>query len=476
MVMKTESLARRLLKENVVLLLIAMLVVMPLLMPLTHGASGRALRNGLFQAIGILLLVVLLARVEIRGGLTQLRSLMRSGINAPLAAFLLWAALGALRAAGDRAFAMAELLRLGAGALIYFTVVLHLETRAQLCLLIDCLLGIVILLTGYGFIFQGREGGTGEGISSVFPNRHHLSAVLTVLFPLLASLALGVSQRGRRIAAIAAAILCAAGLLLCLERSAWIAAAVGLLVWLFLAGWSAPSPHSRRWWRAALAVAGCGLLVGAGFFAVSDVNAVVADRAREIPTALHGQDQNFAWRVQKWRGTVVMAARRPVWGWGPGQYVLHQYPYTHISSYPGTSPAAEREELRRYGASFDDMAYNDFLQTAAELGFPGLALYLLLLTSFFSKSGRALRRLPEGLRRMTLLGCMAGIAAQMVDALANGSWRYTECTIFFWLVLGLGMAAARMAYQTSGVQAFRGSGVPTRTPTPTRTRRALDVE
>ena len=35
----------------------------------------------------------------------------------------------------------------------------------------------------------------------------------------------------------------------------------------------------------------------------------------------------------------------------------------------------------------------------------------------------------------------------MVDALANGSWRYTECMIFFWLLLGLGVAVIRMAYR-----------------------------
>ena len=96
------------------------------------------------------------------------------------------------------------------------------------------------------------------------------------------------------------------------------------------------------------------------------------------------------------------------------------------------------------------------------------------LACFFSKAGRALRCLPPGLRRTTLLGCMAGVAAQMVDAMANGSWRYTECSIFFWLVLGLGMAVTRMAYQTTGRGRQMAGEEPMANPLDLRTDRVLE--
>jgi putative inorganic carbon (hco3(-)) transporter len=435
--MRTLSWPRRLLKENVVLLVVAMLVVIPLLAPFTQSISGRALRNSLFQSIGILLVFVLFARVDIRGGLPRLWYLARCGVNIPLALFLLWAAVGVLRSPHS-AFATAELLRLGMGALVYFVVALHLETRAQLCLLIDCLLGVVILVVGTGLLFQVNQDPSGIGLSSTLPSRHHLSGILAVLFPLLAGLSLGGTHRGRRIAAITAAILCGVGLLLCLERSAWIATCVSLLIWLCLAGPSMIDLRRARRAGAVFAITAIIVVGAVGFVAAAGVDALVAGRAHEVSTALEGRDFSFAWRVQKWRGTVAMVARRPVWGWGPGQFVLEQYPYTHLGL-----PA---DEVRRYGASFDEMAYNEYLQTAAELGLPGLALYLLILASFFSKAGRALRRLPDGLRRIILLGCIAGAAAQMVDAMANGSWRYAECSVFFWLILGLGMAVTRMAY------------------------------
>src|SRR5438874_1893550 len=134
--MLAQSLPRRLLKANVVLLVVAMLAVIPLLSPFAQGVSGRALRNGLFEAMGVLMLVVLLSRVELRGGVSRFAYLLRTGVNAPLAALLIWAVLGALRAP-DRSFAVAEILRLGMGALIYFAVALHVESRSPLSLLID---------------------------------------------------------------------------------------------------------------------------------------------------------------------------------------------------------------------------------------------------------------------------------------------------------------------------------------------------
>jgi putative inorganic carbon (HCO3(-)) transporter len=429
------ALTRNPVKDQIVLLVVLMLVVIPVLSPFTNGISGRGLRNALLQGVGILLLAVLLGRVKVRGGLSRLGYLTRSGVNAPVAALLLWTALGAWWAP-ERPFAVGELLRLATGVLIYFTVALHLEARAQLELLLDYVMALAILMVGYGLIAQGSDAGA--GISSIFPSRHHLSAVLTVLFPLLGSLALGLEEPQRRLAAGVTALLCLAGLLLCLERAAWIATVVGSLVWLGLAG-SIRQARLRRAWRLVAATTGFSLIVALGFFASTDVDAFVSHRAGQITDAVHGRDESFSWRVQRWHGALRMVSERPLWGWGPGHFPLVQSTYTQLGS--------PREVVRQWGASFDELAFNEYLQTAAELGLPGLALYLAILVGFFCKGVHALGRLPTGLRRTVLLGCMAGVAAQMVDALANGSWRFTECSLFFWLILGLGVAVIRMAYQ-----------------------------
>jgi putative inorganic carbon (hco3(-)) transporter len=436
--MAPDTFLRRLLKENVVLLVMLMLVVVPLLGPFTNHVSGSALRNVVLQVLGVLLLGVLLARLELRDDPTRLAYLVRTGVNAPLLAFLFWVVLGGFRSS-DPSFAVAELLRLGTGALIYFALSLHLESRAQLRLFVDCLVLLVVLVTGYGLLLHEDESRGPFGMWAIFPSPHHLSAILAVLLPLLVALASNAETFSRRLAAIAGAVWCAIGLLLCLERSAWIAAAAGLGVLLLLRERRAPHARAARSWKPALVLALSGMLIVIGFFVTSDVDALVAHRARQFSTAVRGEDRSFNWRLAKWRGAAAMARDRPFLGWGPGHFVLYQHPYTHLG--------LSQQDVYQFGASFDDMAYNDYLQTAAEIGIPGLLLYLLLLASFFTKALRALPRLPGGLRRATLVGCVAGVVAYMIDSAANGSWRYIECSLFFWLLLGLGVAVIRMAHQ-----------------------------
>jgi hypothetical protein len=42
------------------------------------------------------------------------------------------------------------------------------------------------------------------------------------------------------------------------------------------------------------------------------------------------------------------------------------------------------------------------------------------------------------------MGCLAAIAGQVVDAISNPAWRFAEVGFMFWLIMGLGMAAARV--------------------------------
>src|SRR5262249_7079437 len=154
-------------------------------------------------------------------------------------------------------------------------------------------------VTGYGLLLS-QDGSHGPlGMWAIFPSPHHLSAILAVLLPLLVALAVNAETTSRRLAAVAGAVWSAIGLLLCLERSASSAAAAGLAALLLRRERRAPRPRAARNWKSALVLPLSGLLIVAGFFVTSDVDALVARRARQFSTAVHGEDRSFNWRLEK---------------------------------------------------------------------------------------------------------------------------------------------------------------------------------
>ena len=138
---------------------------------------------------------------------------------------------------------------------------------------------------------------------------------------------------------------------------------------------------------------------------------------------------------QSTRALLAMIAARPVQGWGLGCYALHQAAWTH----QGDDEAA----VRRHGPKPGDRARGAYWQTAAETGLIGLALWAVALTAFFIGAVRALRGTElSPLRRRVLIGCLAAVAGQAVEAYSDGSWQGAAPSLFLWLILGLGAAAA----------------------------------
>lgn len=95
-------------------------------------------------------------------------------------------------------------------------------------------------------------------------------------------------------------------------------------------------------------------------------------------------------------------------------------------------------------------AHNIFLQTALDVGLPGLIVYLALLLLAFGLAGRW--RGVMGTLRPFALGLLAGFAALhiygLTDALALGS----KTGLSFWVALGLLTAMHQIVRQTAVTQ------------------------
>ena len=138
---------------------------------------------------------------------------------------------------------------------------------------------------------------------------------------------------------------------------------------------------------------------------------------------------------QSARAMLAMIQAKPLQGWGLGCFAVYQKEWTH----QGDDAAA----VRRDGPQAVDRSHSAYFQMAAETGLPGLALWALALAFFFVGAGHALRRGEDSpLRRRILIGCLAAVVGQAVEAYSDGSWQFGGVSLFLWLVLGLGVAAA----------------------------------
>ncbi len=272
--------------------------------------------------------------------------------------------------------------------------------------------------------------------SGVQPNQ--LAGTLLLYLPFLVSLLLGWRPAAHRrwlLAGTAVLTLITAALLILTQsRSGWIGAIGGLFVLLVLWGIVLPSMRQRKLIWAGV---GASLLAGIGglwAFGPQKLQTIWDDPGQLGATAV-GNLGSLGFRQEVWRWGITAVQDFPFTGAGLGAFrhvVRRLYPL-HVNP---TYDIAH--------------AHNIFLQTALDVGLPGLIVYLaLLLLAFWL--GWQVARGDETLRPFAL-GLLAGFAALhiygLTDALALGS----KTGLSFWVALGLLTAMHQIVRQTAVTQ------------------------
>jgi hypothetical protein len=262
----------------------------------------------------------------------------------------------------------------------------------------------------------------------------------------------------RRSAGQFAMVLAVAALLLTQNRSAWAGAVVSLLVLGGLAARYATGTRSLLRHKHQILVPMLVIIGAIGlFFALSGQFGTFLARASTLTSG--GSDKTLDWRFEMWRPAWAMFLQRPLAGWGLGSFPL-------FASYMG---APSQPVLAGQMPSMSEMVHNQYLQVAAETGIVGLLLYLGLFASFFVRCGRALKASGSHTRKWILMGAMASMAGIAVDAVFNASWQFADVGLFFWLVLGIGVAASRPRVEREQDEAVEApASVPVRRPVPAR--------
>jgi putative inorganic carbon (HCO3(-)) transporter len=208
-------------------------------------------------------------------------------------------------------------------------------------------------------------------------------------------------------------------LLLTKSRGGYLAAAVGILVLLWLSG--------RR--KLALVLLVVCAIVGVWLVSYSgsaEATLALVDRSADPST--------LAFRVNVWRVALWMMADFPFTGVGMGTFndvATLLYPFYETQN-PGT--------------------HNVYLQAGVDLGLPGLIAYLALLGLVLWMAWRAVRRFKETgqlVLRGVAIGGLSGMIALLAHGLVDNTMWNTRAAFLPWLVVGMLVALYRCAQEMS---------------------------
>ncbi|MFO7682157.1 MAG: O-antigen ligase family protein [Chloroflexota bacterium] len=288
-----------------------------------------------------------------------------------------------------------------------------LSRARQLIRVLVAASGLLILLSlgqALGWNPCGLVSDARSPIYATLGRANFVGAYLAMMVPLTLALLLTTPQRRWRVlwSALFAGQIVVIGLTL--ARSAWLATAVSLSLFLMLCY----GPRLARRWRR-LAWGGVALLFISGPLAVVWL----------------GQQQagSTAARLSIWQGTVELIRQRPLLGYGADSLGL---------IFPRVYPP---ELVYFQGRDFFvDRAHNLLLDWAITAGLPGLLAFGLLLLLFVIVSVKALRRPLTPLRRALLAAILAAVLGNVANNLT--SFDVTSTAMATWLLLGVGVALA----------------------------------
>jgi len=440
-----------LVRDNIVTTILAMIVLVPLMTgtPLLNDAGKVAV----FEVLGSVLLLLAVSQMKLEAG-----SLRKALLSGPNGALVLLAGLALISCAWSpyKAFSGMETMRVGFGILLYFVMVYHLRSKEQLQTLTDGLLLVTGLVSLLGFAQMGTDMlrvSSDNRLQGTFGSHELLGSFLMLMLPL--ALALGLTERGdakRQLFAQVVALLAAGCLLMAKARFAWAGSAVSLVA-LSLLGlrYNAVSKneqpntsHMLNQIRQRKHMVVGPLLILVGALALLTVQSQsVGGLQKWAATIPH--TENFATRILQWHGTVHMIEAKPIFGWGIGVYPVRQSEFTGMGD--------DATQVLAHGTSHSNIAHNFYLQTAADLGLVGLALYLAVLVGFFAVGLGALSTMTDGLRKTVLIGCLAAMAGQVLDAFGSPAYNFGAVSLFQWVLLGLGMFAAGLGARSFSANA-----------------------
>ena len=279
---------------------------------------------------------------------------------------------------------------------------------------------------GRGFDYGLRGWGT-------LGNPDFLGGYIALVLPIGIALAAGAGERRRWWWCAAASILLYAALLGSQTRSAWAASGLAAIVLLWRL------PRSRQVSRRLTVL---GLTFVAVTAAMIVTQPAVSLRARAQSAAAGAADSSMQGKLWIWQHVLPMIRARPVLGWGFSAIAGH---LPDIGT-PGYYRVFGRSSL------VIDVAHNDLLQVAVNMGLAGVAAYLWVWAAALRAAHDAGRRAASPVSAEAA-GILGGLIAYFVWL--QFLWSHIGAANVFWVLAGAAIALRRAGHSESPESAPR---------------------
>jgi O-antigen ligase len=332
-----------------------------------------------------------------------------------IALFLAWGALSMLWAEQSSTVA-STLPRYALNLILFLIVYAAVGNRRQALLVISAYIAGATLAGAVAIAAPRGWSGAGNDVARATGTIGDANELAAALIPgFIMSLVLVVVLKRAplaRLAAAGAATICIVGLFFTVSRGGLVGLAVALVAAVFVSG---------RWRPIAVVASVSVALLTVGYFSFV---APAQERTRVT------EAQGGTGRTEIWKIGMRMVKAHPVRGVGLGNF---QNSSVHYLLQPG--------EIRRSDFFVDQphVAHNTFLQVLAELGIPGLALFLAIIAFSMSSALRAAWAFERaGDLRMELVA--RGLLVSVSGLLASDFFLSANYSKQLWLLLGLGPA------------------------------------
>lgn len=294
---------------------------------------------------------------------------------------------------------------------------------------------LVVVMQYYGWAFANLPGANALPYG-LMANRNLMGSAQTFLLPFELYLLYRSAGSWKALAGISL-FMTLVSIVLSQTRSAWLSTVVLLIVSLVLVFIFIRSMR-KKWLITTLVVLGAGILTGV-FLTVIDKEGTLSAELKNrsvsfvnaaADTGISKKSAND--RIVLWKKTMEMSKTHLLTGVGPSNWNLS------ISTY-GTSELSWNDSFY-----IPDRVHNVYLQMAAELGLPGLLLFLAFWICIIVAGWQAIRMATNDDDKMTIIILMSGLAAFASDCMLSFPQERIEHMLYVML-----MAGGMLGYYTS---------------------------